>query len=126
LRYRRDVLRAEEASEMTDERAIRAARGFALLPAVAASRQIPEAEPNSDGAVAGTIGAIPIGETEAGGVSVATAFDGRLLVELVGAARGREAGGVRATVGSDSVIRSVESGRRACPAKLNHILGLAM
>jgi hypothetical protein len=63
-------------------------------PTVAASRQIPKAKPDSDGAVARTIGAIPNTETETGGISVATAIDGRLLVGLVGTAGGGEAGEV--------------------------------
>jgi hypothetical protein len=61
---------------------------------VAASRQISKAAPHSDGAVARTIGAIPFGEAKASGVSIGIAFDGRLLVGFVGAARCREAGGV--------------------------------
>jgi hypothetical protein len=63
-------------------------------PAVAGTRQIPKAESNSDGAVAWTTGAIPNRETGTGRVSIATAIYGRLLVGLVGTARGREAGGV--------------------------------
>ena len=52
----------------------------AVDPAVAAGRQIPKAEPDSDGAVAGAIGAIPAAEGETGAVPVAVTFDGRLLV----------------------------------------------
>jgi hypothetical protein len=63
-------------------------------PAVAASRQIPKAESDSDGAVVWAIGAIPIGETETGSVSVALTCGGR-LVGLVGTARGGEAGGIK-------------------------------
>jgi hypothetical protein len=48
--------------------------------ALAASRQIPKAEPDNDGAGAWAIGAVPVGETEAGRVSVAIS---RLLTEAI-------------------------------------------
>jgi hypothetical protein len=67
---------------------------------VAASRQIPKAEPDSDGAVAWTVGAVPIGETEAAGIAVPIAFDWRLLVGLVGSAEGGEASGLKGQVQS--------------------------
>jgi hypothetical protein len=51
---------------------------FAVDPAVAASRQVSKAEPDSDGAVARTIAAIPAAEAEADRLSIPTAFDGRL------------------------------------------------
>jgi hypothetical protein len=60
----------------------------AIDPAVACGRQISEATSDSDGPVVGAVGAIPVTGAETGVVSVATAFDGRLLVGLVGAARG--------------------------------------
>jgi hypothetical protein len=74
---------------------------------MAAGREISKAEPDSDGAVSRTIGAVPIGTTKAGGVSIATALERRLLVGLVGAARGREAGGVSRSDGCAQPARSV-------------------
>ena len=51
-------------------------------PAVAASRQISKAEPDSDGAVPRPVTAFPAAEAETGGVSTATAFDRLLLMGL--------------------------------------------
>ena len=64
-------------------------RFCAVDPAVAGARQIHKAEPDNDGAVARTIGAIPIGETETAGVSVAITFDGQSLMGIGGTAKGR-------------------------------------
>ena len=64
-------------------------------PAVAADRQAPKAESNSAGAVARTIGAFPAAEAETGSLSLQLALIGGSLLALVGAASGREAGGVR-------------------------------
>jgi hypothetical protein len=92
----RDVLRtAEQALRMITYKQMSISRGFALLirPWPPADKY-PKAEPDSDGAVVRAIGAIPVGETEAGSVSVALTFDGQ-LVGLVGTAGGGEAGGIK-------------------------------
>ena len=49
---------------------------------MATGREIPKAEPDSDGAVAWAVGAIPDRETEMGGVPVGVTIEGRPNVSV--------------------------------------------